>query len=51
MLLIVTYIRVGTGGEFSGATTGFGHDGAAEWLIIWSAGKYRPYDICIRLFG
>ncbi|KAH0817111.1 hypothetical protein GEV33_005680 [Tenebrio molitor] len=32
-------------------TTGFGHDGTAECLISWRAGKYFPYDICIRLFG
>jgi hypothetical protein len=46
-----SYLHLSTGGEFSSATTGFGHDRAAEWLISWSAGKYLPYDICIRLFA
>ncbi|KAH0818599.1 hypothetical protein GEV33_004192 [Tenebrio molitor] len=49
---LISSLRPGsTGCEFSGTTTGFGHDGAAECLISWRAGKNVPYDICIRLFG
>jgi hypothetical protein len=37
-------------GEFSGTTTSFGHDGAAECVISWSAGKYLPYEIIVYYF-
>jgi hypothetical protein len=32
-------------------STRFQARGEAECLISWSAGKYLPYDICIRFFG